>query len=312
MSRYTTEELYRLYDSTTTMTSAEINYYIDSVTAAINQYIDRDLERKYRIETVQGYDDNILFSRQWPINRVHAITYPSFEVARIKLSNTNMSQFSIDTYQEPLTEDTDENFEPVTFIRVTVDFDEGSILEPDINTAINAIPSTITGLGGTATTEITIDEKYKDSKTWLINDVRVTQQFGHLEDGEEYTVYFYGCDKQSLPQYNIENERMIVTSSKIGLGTSKITMYYDAGYTLPEGTDYGTLPRNIIDVANAAVKLLSESTDNPVPVGVLEEKLGNAQYKYDGNSLNNSTAMGIINQFSDVLNYYKRKDIIYI
>jgi hypothetical protein len=140
----------------------------------------------------------------------------------------------------------------------------------------------------------------------LSNLCSIGQSQGH----DNYSIYLLGLDKSSQYNYVKESYRVLIINSVFN-GSANIGVKYNAGYTLPATTSYGTLPREINDVANRIVNLLA---DNDISGGAnltyMKEDLGNASYSnwsYE-NAIEPTYVYGLVNRFKAQLQRYKRKD----
>jgi hypothetical protein len=304
---YTTSELYRLYDPNTTLTDDNIDYYIDSVSAALDSYLDRTMESTLYQELHTSFDDNIIIANQWPITKIHEVMYAPQYYGSITITNADNGMFNMD------------------------------IIKTWLNGTVSRVDITINNAGTdelfTFTTTDTMQTVFDDIATYMgtVSDSAVVSiganeasaSFAAIWDGD-VTIQWQGSTNSSfiielggnqlgaMPRYTLEAERNVYVSSRsIGHTVNSMNLVYTAGYEMPSGTSYGTLPRELVDVANAMVQVLGDAVTNALPAGVTEIKLGDATAKMKGTALQAQTAMGLVDNFSDTLTRYRRKDIMF-
>jgi hypothetical protein len=302
MGDLSTKEIYKIWYPSTTLTDNQINAYIELSSEAIQAYLNRDLAATTRIENHMSAGDNIVILDEYPVNsisRVYAskalwatlvITYMSHPLlisAKIKYTN---GQAYLDVTNQAM------GFtKSIEIHNGITEFLDNAVLEmADVD----------------ITATYTIQSPCPLAETTL-NIYDVVQTQGH----NNMRIELYGIDLGGRVTWMMEDDRTMVLNRRIPISSNGIQVLYNAGYTLPSTTNYGTLPRAINDACNRVVAAISATDANGgANMQYKREKLGNAEYaNWDGyaEAAAGSYVTGLVQRFVPQIDKYRKIDVAY-
>lgn len=287
--------LYQAQYPSTTLVEAEFDVAISTVSHAIQSYLDRDLLKQVHDEYHDDMGDNVLITRQWPINKVLGVARGGAQYFQLLVSQTGKAvHVSLD---------------PTDMVATyVIDFHDEQEYDYSGDATITAFAANLSAdmaANGLANST-QVDSRYASSSPRLVKDVTRSQ------GGESMQWSITGVDLSDQFSFVVQGERMLVLSSPMGNSASSLYVKYDAGYVFPAGSDPGTLPADLIDVAN---RMVSEAagldTGSGTTAFVTSERLDDAAVTYDSSTAAaRSSVGGLLTLFEAQLSRYRRKDII--
>jgi len=297
---YSTAGLYLMHDPSTTMSTPEIEHWIGVASAAIDAQIGRSLADRVVFQTAPGTGDNIMLLDATPVTALYyashsperyaSIHIPS-PVPGLTLSLTNSISLSGSL--------------PVIAVTTSIAvFGSGaadtttylSTGDETVEDMIDDIVASLAALGVTATVS---RSPWTSSKAAYMLGMQTSTGHGvwDLMGAQPYA-----------PAWQLEDSRTLVFEYASRSALREKFCWYRGGYVLPSGLDYGTLPKDVVDITNALVRQLSVVATT-AGGNVVSEKLGNAEVKYGSIGAIDRTASGFLLSHSAVLDRYKHKDI---
>jgi hypothetical protein len=292
---YSTTGLYLLHDPDTTLSAPEIEHWISVVSAAIDAYLGFSLASRDIVASYPGLGDSIVILRERPVNLVYAAT-PNRDLACTL------------RFERPAT--------PLQ-IRVTPAIGVNGDMLAHISARMPGEEPYSASYSASEGT--TISTAMSDLVDALDEDFGVSASVQHIPRpdqpagtllGSEVRPGYGSVDLLSWPpdpaSWVREGSRVVRFDRLIENSASGAWLWYNAGYTLPSGMDYGTLPRDLVDLVNSAVRSLSQQVST---AGVKSETLGNASVTYTGAGSAEAAAAGWITTQRESLDRYARHDV---
>lgn len=294
MGNLTTFEIYQLQYPNSDLSEALFNSLVPVVSTAIETYLDRNLQSQTYQEYHDGFRDTVLITRQWPVTKIYGIYQDFTQYAQINITSADNAL----TFRNNVAGSV---IEYIVDLATEYSYDYSS--DADISTFITNLSAGLTGNGITQTT--TVNSRYSGVSPKLLKEEL------RLSSGKPAVLDFNGVDLDSQINFVLQGDRDVILSDRSRHYSDEIYIKYTAGYTLPSGSSYGNLPRDIIDSANRIIRELGKyDSDETFNAIIKSEKLGDASYTLQDNSDARSYVAGLVELFGPQLARYRRYDII--
>jgi hypothetical protein len=291
----TTTEIVKLFypDIASDLTDNQISAYINIVSAVISSYCQRDFSVADITEWKTMFGSNTVILDRWPVNKIYGVVAQTTSYATINITNANNIPVTLSN-----------NGSVMTLYKSLAATSPASITLSTLTTTtlVTAIEAILAGLGQTYSHNIVAQHASKSAL--LLLDPRITT------GADSMIIDLVGLDFASQIDSILESERILVLNQTPQTGTGSLVVKYNAGYTLPTGSDFGTLPLEINDIANRMVwNIANFDVIKQYDMSVTEEKLGDASVKYSTASAKTSYIRGLLTEFADQLSPYVRKNL---
>jgi len=294
MGNLSTFDIYQAQYPNSELTEAEFDSLIPVVSQAIETYLDRELETQTYDEYHDGFYDSVVITREYPITKVYGVFPQAKRYGQIDIEDTTASV--------TLTFDT-EAFTADYIVDMTTEYSYDYSGDSTASQALSGVSADMTSNG--ISNSYTVDDRYQSVSPKLFKSTMRTS------GGDNNFFEVVGVDLDGGYDFIVQGERDIITQVRSSDRSDSIFIKYTAGYTLPVSTsNYGTLPRDIIDVTNRIIREISQyDGDETNNASVKSETLGNASYSLQGNGEARAYITGVLGLFADQLARYKRFDI---
>jgi hypothetical protein len=299
MGNLTTKEIYTQQYPSTTLTDDQIDTYIGFASEAIESYCNRHFGTDTYSEWHWTSDDNVVILNEYPVTSIQGIAAQMAQYAQINVTNSN-DVYSVDVYRN------EDDSEPRIVLRDNFGANTATFIPDDYATLsllVTALSSQLSAWG--ATVNQIVDTRYTNVNVNNIFDYRVQQ------GGQGLVIEILGFDMDSQLNWTIEADREVILSTRFRMASNRLMVQYTGGYILPAVLDYGTLPKNLIDVCNRMVNdITNQDSGAGTDLSFQKEVLGNASvtnWGY-GDAIEGTYLTGLANRYRMQLERYIKKD----
>jgi len=296
----TTIYLYQLDFPSDTNTDAVIQRAIDVASSYVSNYCDRLFETATYSEYHDGYGEERLYLKQYPITAVSNLAWSLANVISVTPTESNVYSVS---YSADAT-DVDITVNYSNSASYTTTFDYATYYTMDLlNTGINALANVSSEVVST----------YGNDPSYLLRPVN-----GLIRDGNTERFDYFRQDTYFRWTVDPESDNILEANVSFPKGIKNVYVKYTAGYIYPVDNDEhtalttaGNVPLDLTNAANRLVAIiLRDMTAGIVSGQYQRENLGDYSYalwNYAG--VPKSSVEAFMATYKDVLDQYKRKTL---
>lgn len=292
--------LYRLAFPNDTALDATITQALNVATAYIENYCDRLFERANYTEYHDGYGENRIYVKQYPIISVSNVAYNLTDVISVTPTENNVYSVTYTSNDSAIVLTT--NYSNAASYTNTFTFASYPTMD-DINTAINNITNVSSEVIST----------YVNDPTYLLRPLN-----GIIRDGNTEWLGYYRQDNYMSWVIDPETDNVLYTSCGLPSGIKNIFIKYTAGYIYPvdnvghTALDVaGTVPTDLTNLCNRLTSsIIGDMATGSTNYSLQSERLGDYSYSIvTYNGIPQSTIEAFYLSYKGILDKYKRKNL---